>query len=947
MPERVDPPISRDGSLGDSSDATVSVDATADIGKKAKARQGLARGSTVGRYLLVDEIGHGGMGVVYKAYDPELDRPVALKLVRIEEKLEGTLRERLLREAQALARLSHPNVIAVHDVGTFGKDVFIAMEFVDGQTMRKWLEEKPRTRSEILEVFLAAGAGLAAAHGAGLVHRDFKPDNVIIGRDGRVRVLDFGLARATDLVAAGPETPLPPFSPAALESGSGFTPSGASSSGKLLGSQLTQVGAIVGTPRFMAPEQHLGDAVNEKVDQFAFCVSLYWSLYGMFPFGGSTPEEYRDRVLDGRVVEAPAGTQVPRWVRQVLLRGLAREPAARYPSMDALRAALLADPGMARRRWLSRLSILLVLGSVAGVWRVAHRQQVLACEGAERKLAGVWDDARRASVRAAFQRSGLPYAEAALHSVERLFDDYAQAWTAMHVEACQATLLRKEQSQELLDLRMSCLSDRLGQVKALSDLFATADASIVERSVQSVESLPTLSRCADAAALRAPIPPPADPTTRRRVEELHPRLAQIGALDLAGKYTEGLALATVAAKDAESLRYPPLEAEAQLKLGQLLADHGDFAEATRVLRTSLVLGISGRHDEVAAWAATDLVYSLGLGQERYDEASGWAELARGVIDRLKNKDDILGVFHRRLAALREEQGKLDESLSEAKEALDLELRKYGPEHHRVAVAYRDLGRAYYVSGKNEEALDCYQRSSAIDEKSLGADHPGFARALSGLANVYAAMGQYERAAATNLRALQIYQRLNPDHADIAILCNNMGNELEGLGKLDEALKYYQQALAVTERTRGASRTLVVSQLNIGNVELELGQTQAGLHRLEGALALAERELGTQHYVYGRALTSVGEAHRRLGHLEQAVTLLRRGEAIEEKVFGAKSVELAEPLLSLGRAQLALGDGKNAAPNLERALALYEHQPEGHAKQLAECRSALTQARASR
>jgi serine/threonine protein kinase/tetratricopeptide (TPR) repeat protein len=326
-------------------------------------RAELQRGSSVGRYLLLDKLGEGGMGVVYKAYDPELDRTVALKLLPADSEGQS---ERLLREAQALAQLQHPNVIAVYDVGIFGGDVFVAMEFVAGQNARQWIKEEPRSQDEILDVFLAAGEGLAAAHRAGLIHRDFKPDNVVVGKDGRARVLDFGLARTVhlhepeaaaheSLATAGmideedtvgelrsarravraPEPAPPP------------TDSGRFSSSNLLGSPLTHAGAIVGTPRFMAPEQHLGDAIDARADQFSFCVSLYWALYRSFPFDGEL-----DSLLRGQLAPPPPNATVPRWLRQVLLRGLGIKPEARFDSMAELLAALRADPRLARRRWL-------------------------------------------------------------------------------------------------------------------------------------------------------------------------------------------------------------------------------------------------------------------------------------------------------------------------------------------------------------------------------------------------------------------------------------------------------------------------------------------------------------------------------------------------------------------------------------------------------------------
>jgi serine/threonine protein kinase len=365
------------------------------------AHRGLARGSSLGRYLLLDRLGEGGMGVVYKAYDPELDRPIALKLLHTGEDASSADHDRLVREAQALARLSHPNVVAVHDVGSFGSAVFIAMEFVEGQTVRAWLKSGTRSHREIVDVFLAAGEGLAAAHRAGLVHRDFKPDNVIVGDDGRVRVLDFGLARAANSSvtenanvnanaapkgradgAAGGLERVPeqaPQSGAQLGSsqGSKSMPANAnvdatvpgrsssrtsssaltpSESGRLtpnlLATPLTHAGDTVGTPRFMAPEQHLGDSFDEAADQFSFCVSLHWALYGSFPFQGERESDWYANLIAGRVADAPADASVPRWLRAVILRGLSVKTSHRFPSMTALLDALKADPRIARRRWL-------------------------------------------------------------------------------------------------------------------------------------------------------------------------------------------------------------------------------------------------------------------------------------------------------------------------------------------------------------------------------------------------------------------------------------------------------------------------------------------------------------------------------------------------------------------------------------------------------------------
>jgi eukaryotic-like serine/threonine-protein kinase len=279
-----------------------------------KEPQQLRRGSSLDRYVIIDAVGVGGMGVVYSAYDPELDRKVALKLFRaydgpipMEER-----RTRLLREAQAMARIAHPNVVAVYDAGTFEQQVFLAMQFVEGRTLRAWLREQPRTVAEILSAFEQAGQGLAAAHAAGVVHRDFKPDNILVSRDGVVRVTDFGLARGANFVDLPAETPRPRRIPA----------------GTALATPLTTAGSVMGTPGYMAPEQERGGVTDARTDQYGFCASLLEALTGQRPDAKSAFEG------------ALSFEALPASVRRVVRKGLSTDPANRYESMSALLEAL-------------------------------------------------------------------------------------------------------------------------------------------------------------------------------------------------------------------------------------------------------------------------------------------------------------------------------------------------------------------------------------------------------------------------------------------------------------------------------------------------------------------------------------------------------------------------------------------------------------------------------
>jgi len=421
----------------------------------------LEPGARIGRYLILERVGSGSMGVVYGAYDPELDRKIALKLLRASEPgQDDVARARLLREAKAMARLAHPNVVVVHDVGVYGGRVFLAMEFLGGGTLRSWLASAPRSAREVLNVFVAAGRGLMAAHAAGLVHRDFKPENVLLDKEGRPRVVDFGLARDANVVdrESGGATATA-ATMAALLSTSSFP-------GHL--DTLTRTGAMVGTPAYMAPEQILAEPTSERTDQFSFCVALYEALYGERPFTGDSLLQLLHNVSRGNLVPVSEDNEVPAWIRRALVRGLRSEPRERWPSMAALMAALEDDPADRHRRWfLAGVAIAVVLATLlVGAQTFHHRRQAL-----ERQISANLATAAEASAdgrtRAAALRELRQRAFAAFDGRDRVQAEALWRRALAAVAEVEGAYTRAEQAYETALVLNADRADLRGQLADL------------------------------------------------------------------------------------------------------------------------------------------------------------------------------------------------------------------------------------------------------------------------------------------------------------------------------------------------------------------------------------------------------------------------------------------------------------------------------------------------
>jgi serine/threonine protein kinase/tetratricopeptide (TPR) repeat protein len=777
--------------------------------------QSLARGSAIGRYVVLGLVGRGGMGEVYAAYDPELDRKVAVKLLRIKpgagvSMAEG--RQRTLREAQAIARLSHPNVVVVYDVGTFKDQVFIAMEFVDGNTVTYWVQAETRTWQEVLKVFIAAGRGLIAAHEKGLVHRDFKPDNVMVGRDGQARVMDFGLARQMSekaeraptvgeaagltstqkLPLAIPDRPaqVPPEDAdvgstlvIAKQTGTGVPVEIPSGSFDRFGDQLTRTGAMMGTPAYMAPEQFLGTATDARTDQFSFCVALYESLYGERPFGGNTMFALTSNVVQGKVRDAPASSKVPLWLRKVLLRGLRPTATERFPSMVELIQALEKNPVVQRRKMALVVgAAVLAVGLGFGV-RQGMADHRSICGGGPARLVGVWEvehpgeteAARQAQVKGAFLRTGKSYANDVFTTVSRALTSYATGWVAMYREACEATGVRGEQSAEVLDLRMSCLQERLGGLRALTNVFGDANGEVVENAVSAVNALGSLDRCADVPLLRAVVRPPEDPATLARVLELRHRLADLRARFNAGRWKEAIKSAPGLLTEVRAVGYQPLVAETLALLGTMSYKANDTKAAEQALTEAFWAADASRHDEVRAEAAANLVYVVGYQEGNVAGAQRWSTIAEAVLQRLGGHELLQAWLLNNLGCVYDLQGEKEAQLKAHEKALALKEKALGREHPDVGLSEGNVSIALSLLGRNQEALTHVDRSIAILETGLGSGHPDLATQLSNRGEILNNLGRSHEARQSFERARVIWER------ELGLDDRNLGYALTGIG----------------------------------------------------------------------------------------------------------------------------------------------------------------------
>ncbi|QRN95036.1 serine/threonine protein kinase [Archangium violaceum] len=819
----------------------------------------LRRGERVDRYVILKAVGEGGMGVVYAAYDPELDRKVALKLLRLETTDAEQGRARLLREAQAMARVSHPNVCSVYDVGTFGEQVFIAMEFISGPTLHQWLKQA-RSWRDVLRVFLQAGQGLEAAHAAGLVHRDFKPANVLIGKDERAYVTDFGLARRVSFL----EEEEPSVALALPPGFEGESSPGASAS-------VTQAGVVVGTPNYMPPEQYLGQMPDARSDQFSFCAALFKALYGKRPFEPKQVAEAAGELLErstapltssqqrgaGSVIhQPPSNSKVPAWVRRAVLKGLSLQPDERFASMSALLQALSQEPRRAARRQGLAVAAGLSVALIAAVGVQLH-QRGQVCAGSDQLMARSWNPEVRKKLETAFSATGRAFAPEVARSVGQVLDTYAGEWVRQHTEACEATRVRGVQTEELLSLRVVCLERHRQDFQALAQLLTEADRKLVERAVDAVNGLPSPRECQDIVSLSTQASLPADPGLRGQIEQLSTELSAVKALGRAGRYKAALSKAQELEPKVVATGYLPLQAELHSSLGWYQQTLGDLDAGALQVEQALNDAEAGKADRLKVDALNRLVFIHGL-QGQQKQVEQWARLSGSVLSRMGGDTLLASELEGNLGSVALRQGNYPEAKRRFEKTRELQLKVMAPEDLRSTWTTYNLGVTALMMGERERSLELLSEALGRMETLLGKSHPHVADCHAMLAWANRELGRLEPSLTHARTAVDIQKaHFGEEHPAVADALDAVGMSLIALGRHDEARTTFESALAMKEKALGPdSPDLSFSYDGIGQALLAAGRAEEAIAPLEKALSFEDLEpepLAESGFALARAL----------------------------------------------------------------------------------------------
>jgi eukaryotic-like serine/threonine-protein kinase len=822
-------------------------------------------GDRLGRYDLVSVIGAGGMGVVFEARDPDLDRAVAVKVLSSPSRSTGPGAARLRREGVTMARLTHPNVVRVYDVGIARGHAFVAMELIRGCSLATWLELVPRTSTEIIAAFEKAGRGLAAAHAAGLVHRDFKPQNVVVGDDGRVLVTDFGLARM-----------IGDSEPSATQSRDGWSASDI----------VTAAGEVVGTPAYMAPEQRNNSNVDARADQYSFCLALWMSLCrshgaseanprtGTTLTGGGRRGIAIDRLLPG----------VPRRLHKTLARGLQIDSARRFPSMHELLTHLEAGRSRPRGAWIVAGAV--GLAGVAAALLFPNGATTPQCPAPTERLSAVWSPERRRSLATHMLDIDSAQGRSRFDATARVIDPLVGRWSTLHVEACKDTRVRRTQPDLMLDRTMVCLDRTLAQLdETINGLQRAKNRFGLDEAMSSVSALSGVDACADTVALSERPPPPTDPEQRARYNGL---LREIASLDARRRIASERPLLEEelrgAIERARALGHPVLLGDSLWNLAMLQIETHDLEPAMNTLREHATVAATAKDDRMVAETMARLVVltsSAGRLAEAEDLLlAAKAAMARGRV--LPTTRAIVLQAESRIARTKGDLGTASKLLTDAIAVLEgspaddatvssalmrnrMELatlqslagnwpqvaatyrviipeivEDLGRDHPQALTAHFNLGVSLMRLGDNVGAHDAFFEAVRIGETRLPPS-PRLSDLLAAVGGSLVLIDRADEAVPVLERALEMARdTMSPDDPRLVDSVTNLGAALITERRFDDARRYVEEAVAMRETSGKVDYELAGALQNLANLRAQTDDCEAALEPIGRALAIYER-----------------------------------------------------------------------------------------------------------
>lgn len=832
-----------------------------------------------GRYRLLETVGEGGFGRVYTAYDAVLERKVALKIVHASGEARASA---MTAEARTLAKLAHPHVVQVFDVETLaGGDTAIAMEWLAGPTAASW--QRGRSLDAVIELYLGAGRGLAAAHRVDIIHRDFKPANIVLGDDGRARVIDFGLAHSQ----AAPEELVADRISLSL------------AVADLVESSDTDddSGDTAGTPPYMAPEQHLGQRASAASDQYAFCVSLWQATTGELPFAQTSIIELVDEKFDeARLARQAAQLALPGGLQRILLKGLRVDPRRRYASMELLLDELEGFARRHRRRWWMRAC---GVGLVAGLGFAgyfvhnssAHAQAVSQCRAEMGEAANM-------------TRWSLPELSKAKHpglvTTLRRFAQWSSSWASARDRACSAGMLPGRGLVVPLALQQrACLRRHNRHARGLIEgLESETPAQAGVSGPKASESLGDPQLCLIERPNRVARMLPSEPESAARVEGLRAELVDSEVMHALGRYAPAFEGARAIEAEALEIGFPALVVQASALAGHTADYAGDREHAAASFERAAQWAQRVGDDQAFVDAAIALIWVYGETFHEFELARTWSFLARGALEGLARASEAhvqraWGRLESHVGAVAFTRGRYEQALEHHEAALEHYRRGYGKGHERLARVRTNRANVWNRMGKFAAAIAEYERALYIFGETTGPTHPTALLVRGNLVGALAAAGRSEAALAAAEGLLELQRGLlGAEHVDLAMTLENLAMLLEGQSPQD-AFNYAERALELRTRYAGArDPSLVPSLLAVARAQLGLGRLKLAQASARRADTIQRASLDADHGERVYVLNVLARIESAAGRPTRARALWQSALEIGKKAYGDDHPEVA-------------------------------------------------------